>query len=148
VSSFAGAFGSSLRETRLTAMLGYLIALEPAQFCNFFGFLGRPLSVSLETPHASDRSDILIETTAGRGAIEAKVTATDPFRQSLKYPAKWRVLLTEHSASAGCRARGIWFFKGAGLDSTSFETFAMKPPRRSGKRLTNRVVHVPARYWR
>ena len=31
--------------------------------------------------------------------VEAKVTATDPFRQSLKYPAKWRVLLTEHAAS-------------------------------------------------
>lgn len=100
MSSFAGAFGSSLRETRLTAMLGYLIALEPTRFCNFFGFLGRPLSVSLETLHASDRSDILVETTAGRGVIEAKVTATDPFRQSLKYPAKWRVLLTEHSATA------------------------------------------------
>ena len=99
VSSFAGAFGSALRETRLTAMLGYLIALEPERFCDIFAFRGRPLSVSLETRHASDRSDILIETTKGRGVIEAKVTAADPFRQALKYSAKWRVLLTEHTAS-------------------------------------------------
>jgi hypothetical protein len=99
VSSFAGAFGSALRETRLTAMLGYLIALEPERFCDIFAFRGRPLSVSLETRHASDRSDILIETTAGRGVIEAKVSATDPFRQALKYSARWRVLLTEHTAS-------------------------------------------------
>jgi hypothetical protein len=72
MSSFAGAFGSALRETRLTAMLGYLIALEPERFCNIFAFRGRPLSVSLETHHESDRSDILIDTTAGRGVIEAK----------------------------------------------------------------------------
>jgi hypothetical protein len=59
VSSLAGAFGTELRETRLTAMLGYIIALEPEQFCDIFGFRGSPLSVSLETRHASDRSDIL-----------------------------------------------------------------------------------------
>jgi hypothetical protein len=100
VSSFVGAFGSALRETRLTAMLGYLIALEPDRFCEIFAFRGRPLSVSLETRHESDRSDILIETTAGLGVIEAKVTSTDPFSQALKYPAKWRVLLTGHTASA------------------------------------------------
>ena len=80
-------------------MLGYLIALQPEYFCQRFGFKGSPLSVSLETRHANDRSDILIETTAGRGIIEAKVSATDPFRQSMKYPAKWRVLLTQHTAS-------------------------------------------------
>src|SRR2546423_4553690 len=93
VSSFAGAFGSSLRETRLTAMLGYLVALDPQPFCGIFGFRGNPRSVSLETRHESDRSDILVDTTEGRGIIEAKVTGTDPFRQSLKYPAKWRALL-------------------------------------------------------
>ncbi len=99
VSSFAGAFGNALRETRLTAMLGYLIALEPEKSCEFFAFRGKPLSVSLETQHDSDRSDILVETTAGWGVIEAKVTATDPFGQARKYPAKWRVLLTEYTAS-------------------------------------------------
>lgn len=38
VSSFAGAFGGALRETRLTALLGYLIALEPRPFLDQFGF--------------------------------------------------------------------------------------------------------------
>jgi len=99
VSSLAGAFGSALRETRLTAMLGYMVALKPEPFCDIFAFRGRPLCVSLETRHASDRSDIIIETTAGRGVIEAKVSPADPIRQALKYPAKWRVLLTEHMAS-------------------------------------------------
>ncbi|MGB0034811.1 MAG: hypothetical protein WBP79_04980 [Candidatus Acidiferrales bacterium] len=112
VSSFAGAFGSALRETRLTAMLGYVIALEPERFCEIFAFHGRPRSVSLETRHASDRSDILIETTAGRGVIEAKVTEADPFRQSLKYTAKWRVLLTEHMASGKQkRRRGVKYLR-------------------------------------
>jgi len=77
-------------------MLRYVIAREPERFCDLFGFRGTPVSVSLETRHESDRSDILIETTAGRGVIEAKVSATDPLLQSQKYPAKWRVLLTEH----------------------------------------------------
>jgi len=112
VSSLAGAFGGALRETRLTAMLGYVIALEPERFCDIFAFRGRPLSVSLETRHAADRSDILIETTAGRGVVEAKVSAADPFRQSLKYPAKWRVLLTEHAASGKqTRLRGVKYLR-------------------------------------
>jgi hypothetical protein len=40
VSSFAGAFGAKLKETRLTAILGYLIALEPKLFCDEFGIPG------------------------------------------------------------------------------------------------------------
>jgi hypothetical protein len=58
VSSLAGAFGNALRETRLTAMLGYLVALEPERFCEIFAFRGRPLSVSLETRHADVRVGI------------------------------------------------------------------------------------------
>jgi hypothetical protein len=116
VSSFAGAFGSELRETRLTAMLGYVIALEPERFCDLFAFRGTPVSVSLETRHESDRSDILIETTAGRGVIEAKVGATDPLLQSHKYPAKWRVLLTEHiPSSKQKRLRGVKYLRWRGL---------------------------------
>jgi hypothetical protein len=112
VSSFAGAFGSALRETRLTTMLGYLIALEPQIFCNLFGFRGTPRSVRLETRYESDRSDILVETTSGRGVIEAKVTATDPFRQAQHNPAKWRVLLTEHVPSGEQRRlRDLKYFR-------------------------------------
>jgi len=118
VSSFAGAFGSALSETRLTAMLGYVIALEPKRFCDVFGFHGKPVSVGLETRHASDRSDILIETTAGRGVIEAKVSAADPFRQAMKYPAKWRVLLTEYTASGKQkRSRGVTYHRWRDLEN-------------------------------
>ena len=112
VSSLAGAFGSGLRETRLTAILGYLVALQPERFCREFGFSGRPLSVALETHHARDRSDVLVTTTEGTGVIEAKVGNHDPFDQALKYPARWRVLLTEHLPTARERARrGICYLR-------------------------------------
>lgn len=117
VSSFAGAFGSKLRETRLTAMLGYLIALEPKPFCATFGFHGTPLSVGLETRHVRDRSDILIRTTAGLGVIEAKVSAADPLRQAKKYPAKWRVLLTQYTASVKQKRRhGVKYLRWRDLE--------------------------------
>jgi len=95
VSTFAGAFGGSLRETRLTAMLGYLIAIKPKEFSEFFGFSGKPLSVKLENRHEDGRSDILIETDKGLGVIEAKVGTQDPREQSIKYRARWTVLLTQ-----------------------------------------------------
>ena len=96
VSSFAGAFGSSLRETRLTAILGYLIALKPKVFCDEFGITGTVESVRLEARHNQDRSDILINSTDGLAIVEAKVDATDPFNQTEKYDAKWKVLLTQY----------------------------------------------------
>ena len=100
VSSFVGAFGASLRETRLTALLGYLIALEPEPFLGLFGFDGKPRSVRLENRHEDDRSDILVETTAGLGVVEAEVGASDPLEQSRKYRGDWTVLLTHHVPSA------------------------------------------------
>jgi hypothetical protein len=96
VSSFAGAFGSSLRETRLTAILGYLIALKPKVFCDEFGITGTVESVRVEARHNQDRSDILINSTDGLAIVEAKVDATDPFNQTEKYDAKWKVLLTQY----------------------------------------------------
>jgi len=45
VSSLSGALGRSLKETRLTAMLGYLIALAPEQFLKSFHFDGTIYSV-------------------------------------------------------------------------------------------------------
>jgi len=89
VSTLTGAFGQSLQETRLTAMLGYLIALNPRPFLNLFGFRGVPQRVCLEKRHDEGRSDILVETNIGKGIIEAKVDATDPLVQSQRYPARW-----------------------------------------------------------
>jgi len=99
VSSLFGALGNSLKETRLTAMLGYLIALAPEQFLKSFHIDGIINSVSLESNHSQGRSDILIETTKGIGIIEAKVDGSNPRKQSMKYQAEWRVLVTQYSPS-------------------------------------------------
>jgi hypothetical protein len=89
-----GAFGQSLKETRLTALLGYLLAMRPEPLTSLFGFTGRVLSVGLETRHDQGRSDILIETSRGLGVIEAKLDATDASTQSQRYPARWHAQLT------------------------------------------------------
>jgi len=99
VSSLSGALGRSLKETRLTAMLGYLIAIAPEQFLKSFHFDGTIYSVSLESNHSQGRSDILIETTKGIGIIEAKIDGSNPCNQSMKYPAQWRVLITQYVPS-------------------------------------------------
>lgn len=98
VSSFLGSFGSSLKETRVTATLGYLIALRPQRFCNFFGVNEKPQSVILENDHSKKgRSDILIKTITGKWAvIEAKISAEDPYEQSKKYVADWFIFLTKY----------------------------------------------------
>jgi hypothetical protein len=99
ISSLSGALGRSLKETRLTAILGYLIALAPEQFLKSFQINGIIYSVSLETNHSQGRSDILIETSNGLVVIEAKVYGSNPLKQSMKYPAKWRVLITQYMPS-------------------------------------------------
>jgi hypothetical protein len=96
ISSLVGAFGNSLKETRLTALLAYLIALEPSPFMEKFGFKGFIRSVSLENRHEQGRSDILVETTHGTGIVEAKIGGTNPYKQAMKYGAKWRVLLSQY----------------------------------------------------
>ncbi len=99
VSTLTGAFGKTIRETRLTAILGYLMALEPTIFLEKFGFKGTASSISLETSEENGRSDIRVETTKGIGVIEAKLGWQDPWKQSIEYKAKWRVLLTPYSPS-------------------------------------------------
>lgn len=106
VSTLTGAFGQSLRETRLTALLGYLIALDSVPFLSLFGFEGIAQRISLETRHDEGRSDILVETTRGTGIIEAKVDASDPLKQSRRYPARWIALLT-HRIPPKPAIRGI-----------------------------------------
>ena len=96
VTSLAGAFGGAIRETRVTALLGYLIALDPPPFLELFGFPGPALSVRLENRHEGNRSDILVETPHGTGIVEAKIDATDAAKQSLKYGGSWTALLSSH----------------------------------------------------
>ncbi len=97
VSTITGAFGQSLRETRLTALLGYLTALHPEPFLALFGFPGIAQQVRLEFRHEDGRSDILIETNHGLGVVEAKVDATDPLQQSRRYRGRWAALLTHRA---------------------------------------------------
>lgn len=116
VSSLAGAFGEGLRETRLTALLGYLIALEPEPWLHILGFHGQATDVAVETHQESGRSDIEIRTTSGVGIIEAKIDSTDPLRQALKYNANWRVLLTDHAPLRRKQShRGIRYIRWADL---------------------------------
>jgi hypothetical protein len=96
VSTLTGAFGQSIRETRLTALLGYLIAIDPSRFLPLFGFQGEAQRVCLESRHDDGRSDILVETNRGTGIIEAKINAIDPIHQSRRYGGQWIALLTHH----------------------------------------------------
>jgi hypothetical protein len=94
VVSLLGAFGQSLKETRLTAWLGYLLSMKPERLVPLFGFKGNVLEISLENYHEDGRSDIFVKTSQGLGVIEAKVDATDASAQLKRYQARWRALLT------------------------------------------------------
>ena len=118
VSTLVGAFGGSVRETRLTALLGYLIALEPNSFLEFLNLPGKARNVRIEHRHGTDRSDILIETTRGIGVIEAKVGVVDPFRQAEKYGARWTILLTQYRPTAAQRSvKGVTYIRWEQLTS-------------------------------
>lgn len=99
VSSLTGAFGRTIKETRLTAILAYLMALEPMPFLERFGFQGSASSISIESNEEEGRSDIRVETTKGIGIIEAKLGGHNPYKQSTKYKANWRILLTQYRPS-------------------------------------------------
>ena len=108
VVSLLGAFGHSLKETRLTSFLGYLLAMRPEPLVSLFGFSGVVKEVRLETRHEDGRSDILVETSDGLGIVEAKVDATDAARQVRRYPARWRTLLTSAGSSlSGSKIRHV-----------------------------------------
>lgn len=57
---------------------------------------GRSLAASTANFHAE---------TGGIGVVEAKVGNHEPFNQSLIYPARWRVLLTQHQPTRSERGR-------------------------------------------
>lgn len=99
VSSLVGAFGGALRETRLTAMLGFIVARCPDQFMSVFRFPGRIQAVSLEANEEHGRSDIRVETSKGIGVVEAKRDVTNPTEQVLRYDANWRVVVTNYIPS-------------------------------------------------
>lgn len=95
VTSFLGSLGGTLRETRITAMLGYLIAHDPTQWAGFFS-LRKPISsVGIEADYERDRADIVIETTVERVIVEAKVVWVDPEKQVEKYRGNRKIPIHE-----------------------------------------------------
>lgn len=128
VSSMLSSFGTGLRETRLTALLGYTIAHAPDRFERLFGVKGEISEVSLETNHEHGRSDILIETSAGRIIVEAKINATDPARQASRYPTKQRILLTPYTPSPHHRARGMKYINWEGVRVVLYELSKHRSP--------------------
>jgi hypothetical protein len=110
VSSLGNSFGGSLRETRLTATIGYLISLAPKPFLNLFNIREIPTEINLELSEDNGRSDIQLVTRKGTVVIEAKTELIDPLKQALRYNAKWRILLTNYCAGSyvsGKKARYI-----------------------------------------
>ena len=99
ISSFLGAFGNDLKETRLTSALGYLIAQTPEAFSNLFGLRNEIISINVEEREQTGRVDIKIRTKSETFDLEAKINSIDPLDQSLTYSGKKKILLTNHIPS-------------------------------------------------
>jgi hypothetical protein len=109
VTSLLGAFGGALRETRITAMLGYLISHDPSSWEDFFTLADQITSVEIEADHENDRSDILIETPNERVIIEAKVEWVDPKIQANKYDADRKYFLTNYVPDSEHNSRKLQY---------------------------------------
>lgn len=110
VSSLGNSFGGSLKETRLTAIVGYLISLAPEPFLNLFDIKEIPREINLELSEDNGCSDIQLDTNKGIAVIEAKTELVDPLKQAQRYNAKWRILLTNYNPSgyvSGTKARYV-----------------------------------------
>jgi hypothetical protein len=85
VGSFLSVLGS-LRETRLTAVLGFLVSRFPEEFGPLLGF--RPLpadEISVEETDAGERYDVLIRQSGETHIIEGKIGPTQRVDQLLRY---------------------------------------------------------------
>ena len=97
VRTLFGSFGASLKETRLTSILGYLIAQQPLPWQVLFR-IHDPLSlVRVEFSRKTGRADIWMDTPTESIVLEAKVTSIDPTPQSKKYRADRSILISDHS---------------------------------------------------
>lgn len=85
IRSFLSIFGP-VRETRLTAVLGYLVARFPDNFGPLFGFQHSPGDeISVEETDAGDRYDVLIRQSGEDHIIEGKIGPTQNLAQLLRY---------------------------------------------------------------
>jgi len=85
VTDFLSVFGSSLRETRLSAILGYVISKVPRPFLTAFKIKGALKHVFVEYTESRQRADVVIETDREYFIIETKVADVDPVKQILRY---------------------------------------------------------------
>jgi len=85
VTDFLSIFGSNLRETRLSAALGYVISKIPMPFLKAFKIRGELKQISIEYEEFRKRVDVLIETEREYFIIETKVADVDPVKQILNY---------------------------------------------------------------
>jgi len=129
VTGLLGSFGHGLRETRLTAALGYVISVWPEALHRLFDVQGAVHSVSLEHYHERDRSDIFVGTSGGDVVIEAKVSAENPRRQVRKYPGAIRVILSQYLPSTREKAgRRFRYATWQGLADRIGESMPAMPP--------------------
>ena len=85
VGSFLSVLGS-LRETRLTAVLGYLVSRFPAEFGPLLGFVPAPADeICVEETDAGDRYDVLVRRSGAAHIIEGKIGPTQNVDQLLRY---------------------------------------------------------------
>ena len=96
VTSFLGCFGKDLKETRLTAALGFIIANSPKDFQELFRLRNEIISINLEEIEEKGRVDIKIRTKDDSIDIEAKVDNVNPLTQSLNYKGERKILLSNH----------------------------------------------------
>jgi hypothetical protein len=101
VSSLSNSFSASLKETRLTAFLAYMISLNPSRFLNVVGYKAVVEEVHVEYQEDAGRSDIRILTNRGDVVVEAKTTNVDPKEQALRYAGRFHVLITNFSSPVG-----------------------------------------------
>lgn len=94
ISSFLSAFGNDIKETRVTAALGYLLSYTPKSFLNLFEIKNEIINIIIEEIEENGRVDIKIETINEKIDIEAKIQSIDPLKQSLKYKGIRKILLT------------------------------------------------------
>lgn len=84
------ALGDSLRETRLTAAVGYVMAGNPGGICEVLGIRGRPNRLLVEQADGGERADIILETDKETAVFEAKVDQVDPVEQIRRYALSFK----------------------------------------------------------
>ncbi len=145
VSNLFDSLGKSLKETRITAALGYLFSISPERCRELFSINDDISENIVEANHEYGRADIQIDTINNkRYVIEAKLPAVDPQPQSLRYKADYHVLLTNYPYGKGSKSGRIrcinWNEIGEFLSELT------KSKDNKVKTISNELLHYLQRY--